>query len=96
MLSFNKEFNLEITPRHQEIMQNAKSKIKEEMDSESIGYYKLPKDSLEMVEKAKALELDNVKQIVIIGIGGSSLGIKAIDSILRPINPHAKEKTAKT
>ena len=91
MLSFNKEFNLEITPRLQEIMQNAKSRIKEEMDSGSIGYYTLPKDSLDMVVKAKALKLDGIKQIVVIGIGGSSLGIKAIDSILRPITPHAKK-----
>ena len=91
MLSFNKEFNLEITPKLQEIMQSAKSKVKEEMDSKSIGYYKLPKNSLSMVEGAKALDLDYAKQIVIIGIGGSSLGIKAIDSILRPITPDAKE-----
>ncbi len=91
MLSFNKEFSLEITSDLQEIMQNAKSKVKEEMDSERVGYYKLPKTSLVMVEEAKALELEHIKQIVIIGIGGSSLGIKAIDSILRPITPHAKE-----
>jgi len=91
MLSFNKEFGFDVTPKLQEIMQDAKSKIKDEMDSGKIGYYKLPKDSLTMVEEAKKLQLDNIKQVVIIGIGGSSLGIKAIDSILRPITPEAKE-----
>jgi glucose-6-phosphate isomerase len=72
-------------------MQNAKSKIKEEMDSGCVGYYKLPKDSLGMVESAKSIKLNGIKQIVVIGVGGSLLGIKAIDSILRPITPHAKE-----
>ena len=37
------------------------------------------------------IDLKNVKQVVIIGIGGSSLGLKAIDSILRPYTPGAKE-----
>jgi len=91
MLSFDKEFNLEVTPRVQENMQHAKNKIKEEMDSGEIGYYKLPQNSTHLVEDANALELDGIKQVVVIGIGGSSLGIKAIDSILRPITPHAKE-----
>ncbi len=91
MLSFGKEFNLEITPLHQEIMQNARSKVKEEMDSGSVGYYKLPKDSLNILETLKSIDFSWVKQIVVMGVGGSSLGIKAIDSILRPITPHAKE-----
>jgi len=91
MLSFNKEFNLEITPKLQEIMQNAKSKIKEEMDSGSVGYYKLPKNSLDILKTLKSMDFGWVKQIVIMGVGGSSLGIKAIDSILRPITPKAKE-----
>jgi len=91
MLSFSKEFNLVVTPRLQEIMHNAKEKLKDEMDSGSIGYYKLPKESLSLVKEAKSLNLENIKQVVVIGIGGSSLGIKAIESILSPVVEDTKE-----
>jgi hypothetical protein len=73
VLSFKKEFDVEITSTSKEIMQNAKSKIKEEMDSKSVGYYRLPKDSLDIVEKIKLLNLKNIEQVVVLGVGGSLL-----------------------
>jgi len=91
VLSFKKEFDVEITSTSKEIMQNAKSKIKEEMDSKSVGYYRLPKDSLDIVEKIKLLNLKNIEQVVVLGVGGSLLGIKAIDSILKHMTPCVKE-----
>lgn len=51
------------------------------------GYYNLPyektaiKDAQNFVESNKML-LDSIKNLIIIGIGGSSLGLKAIDSML--------------
>lgn len=51
------------------------------------GYYELPYqknailDSKKFVESNKDL-LDSIKNLIIIGIGGSSLGLKAIDSML--------------
>ncbi len=74
-----------------EIMSSAFDSVKEEMDSDRIGYYKLPTHSLAHLDRLKELDTSSFSQIVIIGIGGSSLGIKAIDSILRPYTADAKE-----
>jgi len=91
MLSFNKHFPFEETSASRQMMDEAFSAVKEEMESDRIGYYKLPALSLAHLETLKTINTDNIKQIVIIGIGGSSLGIKAINSILRPYTPGAKE-----
>ena len=91
MLKFSKHFDFEASSEHESIMQDAMQSIKEEMESDRIGYYKLPSHSLAHLETLKTIDVKNVKQIVIIGIGGSSLGLKAIDSILRPYTPEAKE-----
>lgn len=60
------------------------SQIKEEFKSGDIGYYSLPfkqKDQVqEIIEVTKTKDLDYV---VVVGIGGSSLGAKAIDRLLR-------------
>ncbi len=90
MLHFKREFAFEATEEHQRIMQSAKAVLQHEMDSDAIGYYKLPTQSQKLVSAAEALHVDTLTQVVVIGIGGSSLGIKAIDSILRPYTPDAK------
>ncbi len=69
--------------------------LKKERDNQEIGYFKLPYDSKELIEnlaniKSKKIVSDS-KTIVIIGVGGSSLGIKAIYSILKPFSKHLKE-----
>ncbi len=71
-------------------MQDAFENVKDEMQSDRVGYYKLPTLSLEFIEQLKEIDTASFEQIVIIGIGGSSLGIKAINSILRPVTPDAK------
>ena len=91
MLSFKKHYAFEPTSEHERIMQTAMAVTKEEMESNKIGYYKLPTHSLAHLEALKAIDSSSFEQIVVIGIGGSSLGIKAIDSILRPFTPNAKE-----
>ncbi|QOY54842.1 glucose-6-phosphate isomerase [Candidatus Sulfurimonas marisnigri] len=91
MLTFQKYFPLEDTPENASIMQSAMAVVKDEMQSNQIGYYKLPSNSLSLLERLKEIDSGVFTQIIIIGIGGSSLGIKAIDSILRPYTPNAKE-----
>lgn len=66
-------------------------KLKNERESGEVGYYDLPLNSLDMVYSASARlhEIEKkfpkeIKTIVLIGIGGSSLGVKAIDSMLHP------------
>ncbi len=90
MLSFKRHFAFETTPEHDRIMQGAMAVVKNEMDSDKIGYYKLPQLSLVHLDAVAQMDTTVFEQIVVIGIGGSSLGIKAIDSILRPYTPGAK------
>lgn len=68
--------------------------VKNEADSGEIGYYHLPLSSQPIVEDLKTMQSDidrRFNTIAIIGIGGSSLGIKAIERLLRPSTPNAKK-----
>ncbi len=93
MLSFSRNFTFDATAEQQRIIDDALSAIKEEKESGRIGYYTLPEtslaviDELELYRDANALISEGkIKDIVIIGIGGSSLGIKAVDSLLAAKN----------
>lgn len=60
----------------------------------TIGYYDLPTSSLDLCEEIKSTLLSSTvffNTIAIVGIGGSSLGIKAIDRLLRASTSHAKK-----
>jgi len=93
MLSFSRDFSFDATEAQQRIMDDALSAIKEEKKSGRIGYYGLPETSLTVIDELGQYSQTNtllaggkIKDIVIIGIGGSSLGIKAIDSLLAAKN----------
>ncbi len=93
MLSFNRDYTFNATEIQNSIMNNALNAIREEKDSGRIGYYGLPQTSLAVIDELKSYSKTNtllaggkIKDIVIIGIGGSSLGIKAIDSLLASKN----------
>jgi glucose-6-phosphate isomerase len=65
-----------------------------EAASGEVGYYHLPLASQLLVEELKTLDqtIDRrFNTIAIIGIGGSSLGIKAIERLLRSSTPNAKK-----
>jgi len=54
-------------------------------ESEVIGYYKLPEqDTSEIITYVEAFD-DEVEHIVVLGIGGSSLGARAIYQFLKPV-----------
>ncbi|PHS38956.1 MAG: glucose-6-phosphate isomerase [Sulfurovum sp.] len=89
MLSFSRDFSFDATATQQRIMDDALLAIKEENESGRIGYYTLPETSLALIDELEEYRKTNaliaggkIKDIVIIGIGGSSLGVKAIDSLL--------------
>ncbi len=79
-----------------ELCQKAFETVKQEKDSDRIGYYKLPQTSQEILSNIKKLAserkdfLDNVTNVVVMGIGGSSLGTKALNSLLKHKNPNLK------
>ena len=89
MLRFGQNFTK--TDENRTELEDTLQVMREEMDSNKIGYYKLPITSREIIDKIKALHVEPFSQIVIIGIGGSSLGIKAVDQILRPHSEDIKE-----
>jgi len=91
VLEFKRSFSVDLTEDAQKNMDETMSSLKNEMDSDEIGYYKLPQTSQEIIKKIENLDLPNYSQIVIMGIGGSNLGIKAIEQILRPYGKDIKE-----
>lgn len=68
--------------------------VRYEASSGEVGYYTLPLSSQPLVEELKTIYHDidrRFNTIAIIGIGGSSLGIKAIERLLRSSTPNAKK-----
>jgi glucose-6-phosphate isomerase len=68
--------------------------VRYEAASGEIGYYHLPLSSQLLVEELQEIyhTIDRrFNTIAIVGIGGSSLGIKAIERLLRPSTPNAKK-----
>ncbi|CAA6816498.1 MAG: Glucose-6-phosphate isomerase (EC [uncultured Sulfurovum sp.] len=70
---------------------NTKAKTKNKLfkaiqeESKHIGYYNLPnQDTSEIVDYSNDFD-ENIEHIVVLGIGGSSLGAKAIDEFLKPV-----------
>ena len=70
-----------------EALENLFSSVCVEREGEEIGYYKLPyeiqaiKDSKEYIEKNYSV-IESINTLIIIGIGGSTLGLRAIDTML--------------
>lgn len=91
MLSFSSHYLETVSSEKNQLIGNAFQTIKEEMDENRVGYYKLPKISQDLLLDVDKLDIHQFSQIVVVGIGGSSLGTKAINSILKPITPEAKE-----
>ncbi len=60
--------------------------LREEMKSSKVGYYTLPDgdmvDKIESFIKDKELNTKKLKNVAVIGIGGSSLGTRAVDTLL--------------
>ncbi len=90
MLKFDKQFKNK-SAHSNEGVQNTIKILKDEMDTETVGYYKLPSLSKEIIKTLEQQDFSKISQVVVIGIGGSSLGIKAIEQILRPYSKTAKE-----
>jgi len=96
MVTFHQPTNFYASSEDSPLLEEAYAKLKQERDSGEIGYYTLPKTSQEVIEELDSYTQSNstlleAKQIVIVGIGGSSLGAKAIDSLLMHKRTNAKE-----
>lgn len=88
MLKFEENQSLFANAYDQVLAKKAFDILQEEKKSDKVGYYTLPTSSLDIIKKLKIYEKNNpilatIQNIVVIGIGGSSLGAKAIDSMLK-------------
>jgi glucose-6-phosphate isomerase len=75
-------------------LEKAYEALKFEHEGRSVGYYDVAESSLLLCEEVTSSLLKNtvyIDTIAVVGIGGSSLGLKAIDRLLRPKTPHAKK-----
>ncbi len=95
MVTYEKRFNWEADNAAVVLMDEAFGCLIEEREKGVAGYYNLPEDSKMIVTEVNAYASSStiVKEsdtIVVIGIGGSSLGAKAIDAMLRPKYPETK------
>ena len=60
-------------------------------ERKDIGYYNLPKQNIDdLLVFVKGFD-KSIKTIVVLGIGGSSLGAKAIYEFLKPMNQPQRE-----
>ncbi len=74
---------LYFTSDNKQIQQHAFDAIKEEQNT--IGYYALPEQDITPVLAYCDTVPEKIKTIVVIGIGGSSLGAKAVYEFVRPV-----------
>ena len=75
---------LHFTSIDKEVQQKAFQAIEKEQNN--IGYYRLPEqDIAPVLEYCTSLIPDSVKTIAVIGIGGSSLGAKAVYEFIKPV-----------
>lgn len=96
MLEFSHKFKSDADTKY--IIDKAFIDIKSEKESGRIGYYFLPQDSLNILgditqfcKSSLLIQSGKIKNIVLIGIGGSSLGIKAIDTLLAHKNTSGRK-----
>jgi len=90
MMIFSHDFGTESFPTDSRLKAEAFSYLLNERISKEIGYYELPFQSLELIgqidrfsEQNPFLSTEMIQDIAVIGIGGSSLGTKGIDSLLK-------------
>jgi len=95
MIKFQKDFEVRIDDSIRNLIDRAFEKVAKECENGVAGYYNLPEDSKMIVTEVNTYATSNstIKDsdtIAVIGIGGSSLGAKAIDTMLRHKYPEAK------
>lgn len=59
-------------------------RMNDEIKDGEIGYYHLPNLSEDLSQNLKRLKNDDFQNIVLVGVGGSSLGVKALSDMLNP------------
>ena len=95
MITYRLDYDWHPDEAEEKLMFEAFGKIVEEREKGIAGYYHLPEDSKLLEAETRAYLSSNetlreCETIVVVGIGGSSLGTKAVDEMLRHKFPEAK------
>ena len=95
MITYQLDYQWVPDEKTETLMIEAFGKIVEEREKGVAGYYHLPEDSKLIETEVTAYAASNQAiaesdTIALVGIGGSSLGTKAVDAMLRHKYPHAK------
>jgi glucose-6-phosphate isomerase len=79
-----------ISPHDKSLQEKAFEVVSNERSSGTVGYYALPFESVRLVDEVQQFALTNpllasgkISDVALIGIGGSSLGVKGVDSLLK-------------
>jgi len=89
MIQYERDFDVEIDEENSMLLLNAFGSMIREREKGVSGYYNLPDDSIHLLKEVEnyIINEDGIYQsaenIVVIGIGGSSLGTKAVNSVLK-------------
>ncbi len=90
MVYFEHRFEAKIGKVAREVIKKTFRSLEKERDSDKIGYYDLPKNSSKLLKSLEEYNNDNnylkkdlIRDVVVIGIGGSSLGTKAVFEFLK-------------
>ncbi len=90
MLFFEHKFDAKIGKKAKQKIDEVFKAMKKERSSGKIGYYNLPENGFDLVDKVEEYKKKNsllndgsIRDVVVIGIGGSSLGTKAVYDLLR-------------
>ncbi|BCD60338.1 MULTISPECIES: glucose-6-phosphate isomerase [unclassified Nitratiruptor] len=89
MNAYHLDYPLEMDNEIKNLMANAYGAVLHEKENGVTGYFNLPQESMLIVEEIMKRELSQkFEAIAVIGIGGSSLGTKAVDHFLRYKKEH--------
>lgn len=84
----NELFFNQVSPN---LLSQYKQKLQDELKSPNIGHHSLPDEAYSLIDKIREYKKDKTfKNIVLVGIGGSSLGVKALYSFLKDENSEKK------
>jgi len=87
---FSHDFMTEENQKRIKIKEDAFAVVSKERSSGEIGYYALPSNGFTLIDEVNRFALENpfcasgaITDVALIGIGGSSLGVKGVDSLLK-------------
>ena len=94
MIQFDLKYDVDFLGQsYKQASKDVLQQIKQEISDEASGYYNLPYESQDLIDEVQAYgkAFKHIDTIAVIGIGGSSLGTKAIYEFLRHKTKSAKK-----